>query len=204
MKYNLHNTWKGNAPPNTRQKLRPIKSVEIPIEASGAKGKRQKAKSLQLAACGSETFYFELFTFPLIFKGSPLLNMRDGFTRHAQQDGFIRHAQQDGFTRHAQRDGPRGRAPANSLALANGLVTLNQKTSVSLCGCSVNSVVKKLKPQRKPGSHREHREITNKGIPPILHGLCPNAGGKANDGRVEYLNSRIFECQAVILSVPEV
>ncbi|WP_319500086.1 hypothetical protein [uncultured Draconibacterium sp.] len=64
--------------------------------------------------------------------GSPLLNMRDGFTRQAQ------------------RDGPRGRAPAIRFAMGNGLVTLN-KSSVPLCGFSVNSVVKRK-------NHKEHKE----------------------------------------------
>ncbi|WP_320111177.1 hypothetical protein [Draconibacterium orientale] len=184
MKYNLHNTWKGNAPPG--EEGNPFSTV---ISKEG-----RLRDLLQQSSTVTDSSPDESGFGMTRMIGGGLRNMRDGFTRHAQQDGF---------TRQAQRDGPRGRAPANSLTLANGLVTLNQKTSVSLCGCSVNSVVKKLKPQRKPGSHRERREITNKGIPPILHGLCSNAGGKANDGRVEYFNSRILECQAVILSVPE-
>ena len=107
MKYNIHNIWKGNAPPNTRQKV---------------KGKRQKA-------CSSETFYFELFTFSLIFKGRQLLNMRDG---------------------------PRGRAPAMRFAMANELVTLN-KSSVPLCGFSVDSVVKR-KNHKERGEDTENTE----------------------------------------------
>jgi hypothetical protein len=185
VKYNLHNTWKGNAPPGGKGN-----PYFIVISKEGRlRDLLQQSSTVTDSSPDESGFGMTKGT-----EGQLLLNMRDGFTRHAQQDGF---------TRQAQRDGPRGRAPANSLALANGLVTLNQKTSVSLCGCSVNSVVKKLKPQRKPGSHRERREITNKGIPPILHGLCPTAGGKANDGRVEYFNSRILECQAVILSLSE-
>ncbi len=40
------------------------------------------------------------------------------------------------------RDGPRGRAPAIRFAMVNGLVTLNQKFSVSLCVHSALSAVK--------------------------------------------------------------
>ncbi|AHW61703.1 hypothetical protein SAMN05444285_10915 [Draconibacterium orientale] len=140
MKYNIHNIWKGNAPPIKRQKLRPIKSDEIPIEASGAKGKRQKACSLWLEACSSNTFYFFLSTFSLTL-GQLLLNMRDGFTRHAQ------------------RDGPRGRAPAIRFAPANGFVTLNQKSSVSLCVYSALSAVKNKNTTERALHTRHNRAI---------------------------------------------
>nr|WP_320023635.1 hypothetical protein [uncultured Draconibacterium sp.] len=65
-------------------------------------------------------------------KGSPLLNMRDG---------------------------PHGRISANSLAMDNGLVTLIQKSSVSLCEISENFVVKKLKSHRTQRKYRERRVI---------------------------------------------
>ena len=65
-------------------------------------------------------------------QGSPLLNMRDG---------------------------PHGRISANSLAMDNGLVTLIQKSSVSLCEIPENSVVKKLKPHRTQREYRERRVI---------------------------------------------
>lgn len=122
MKYNIHNIRKGNAPPIKRQKAKGKRQK--------AEGKRQKFKvqrleacGLQLEACSSNTFYFFLSTFSLTL-GQLLLNRRDGFTRHAQ------------------RDGPRGRAPAIRFAPANGLVTLNQKSSVSLCVYSALSAVK--------------------------------------------------------------
>ncbi len=57
------------------------------------------------------------------------------------------------------RDGPRGRAPATRFAMGYGLVTLIQKSSVSLCVHSASSAVKKFLPQRKQRSHREHRVI---------------------------------------------
>jgi len=93
---------------------------------------RQKAKSKRQKACSTETFSFVLFPFSLT-SGMRLLNMRDG---------------------------PRGRAPATRFAMVNGLVTLIQKSSVSLCVHSVNSAVKK---ERNHGetqrSHREGRAI---------------------------------------------
>ena len=57
------------------------------------------------------------------------------------------------------RDGPHGRISANSFAMANGLVTLIQKSSVSLCEISENSVVKKLKTHRTQREYRERRVI---------------------------------------------
>ena len=132
MKYNIHNISKGNAPPIIRQK---------------AKGKRQKFKvqrleacGLQLEACSSNTFYFFLSTFSLTL-GQLLLNRRDGFTRHAQ------------------RDGPRGRAPAIRFAPANGFVTLNQKSSVSLCVYSALSAVKNKNTTERALHTRHNRAI---------------------------------------------
>ncbi len=51
------------------------------------------------------------------------------------------------------RDGPRGRAPATRFAMGYGLVTLIQKSSVSLCAFSVSSVVLKTMEEEKRTRH---------------------------------------------------
>lgn len=166
MKYNIHNIRKGNAPPKTRQ---------------WAKGKRQKFKvqrlkacGLQLAACSSNTFYFFLSTFSLTL-GQQLLNMRDWFTRHAQ------------------RDGPRGRAPANSLAMANGLVTLN-KPSVSLCVHSALSAVKNKNTTERAMHTRHNRAIYALHPTKAFRQYCTgNVRMQEEKSMMEDLNIRIVE-----------
>lgn len=125
MKYNIHNIWKGNAPPeesrDTRLEWREQSIVQNVFPHLGGNVRRTKGvtRSSKLEACN-------------FFNGSPLLNMRDG---------------------------PRGRAPANSYAMANGLVTLNkQKSSVPLCGFSVNSVVKHKINHKERGEDTENTE----------------------------------------------
>ncbi len=132
MKYNIHNIWKGNAPPVESRETRPEWRVEsivqnvfphlaCPVLLSGGGNVRRTkgvTRSLKLEACS-------------FFNGSPLLNMRDG---------------------------PRGRAPANSLAMANGLVTLN-KPSVSLCVYSVLSAVKNKNTTERALHTRHNRAI---------------------------------------------
>ncbi len=174
MKYNIHNIWKGNAPPVESRETRPewrVQSIvhnvfphlacpvllsgggNLPDQPAGVRRTKGVTRSSKLEACS-------------FFKGSPLLNMRDG---------------------------PRGRAPANSLAMANGLVTLNQP-SVSLCGFSMDSVVKRNN-HKERGENTEHTAVYALHPTKAFRQYCTgNVRMQEEKPMMEEWNSRMPDC----------
>lgn len=120
MKYNIHNIWKGNAPPVGREN--PCFTV---ISKEGRLRDLLPQSSKVTDSSPDESGFGMTST-----EGRQLLNMRDG---------------------------PRGRAPANRFAMVDGLVTLN-KSSVPLCGFSVDSVVKGRINHKERGEDTENTE----------------------------------------------
>jgi len=84
------------------------------------------------------------------------------------------------------RDGPRGRAPATRFAMGYGLVTLNQKTSVPLCGFSVNSVVKEILNHRERGEDTENAAVNAPNPTKTFRTNCiPKDRDKLENGRLQ-------------------
>ena len=164
MNYNIHNIWKGNAPP--KEEGNPLwgdpSCCHFDPSADG-----EKSVSVELNSNRFLTAFGMTRT-----NGSPLLNMRDG---------------------------PRGRAPAIRFAMGNGLVTLNQKSSV-LCGFSVHSVVKRKINHGECGEDTENTE--NYTLNPTkafrVHCIAKKSG--LAGGKGQCWKTRMLEYWNVILS----
>ncbi len=70
------------------------------------------------------------------------------------------------------RDGPHGRISANSLAMDNGLVTLIQKSSVSLCVYSALSAVKEKNTTERVLHTRHNRAIYVQNLTKAFRQYC--------------------------------
>jgi len=192
VKYNIHNIWKGNAPPVEsrveRSELK-IGSGQIPVDSIGITRPEWRVQSIVQNV-------FPHLACPVLLSGGGNLPDQPAGVRRTK--GVTRSSKLEacsffnGSPLLNMRDGPRGRAPANSLAMANGLVTLNQqKSSVSLCVYSVLSAVKNKNTTERALHTRHNRAIYALYPTKAFRMHCiPKkselAGGKANDGRVEY------------------
>ncbi|WP_321347519.1 hypothetical protein [uncultured Draconibacterium sp.] len=83
------------------------------------------------------------------------------------------------------RDGPRGRAPATRFAMGYGLVTLIQKSSVSLCVHSALSAVKEKTTEIAQHIRANRVIFTQNPTTAFRYNCIPNSRDKLENGRLQ-------------------